>query len=825
MLKFWKIATFLLATSFLAENMGFFTHQMNLAIGVLCLVTFALLYFPGQEFKETAERFKAINKIWAAIGLVTLILAFFLLRYEPLLRLMGLCLFLVGFDVFLRSIKRQERELPVLLAALIGFTLFMALVKYTPMMWAAMNDFSLYISRFVSLVTRKDILLGATFTGIYSTVLFALFAISWYVFSLKKKAWHLPVVLVSLLLVNVIYVVLFAYLPSLLHAFPFLTKGIKVEPGAPLPAIPDRYLFNLPIILFVFLLVPLYFQLRKIQFHPMSLMPKKAETRFIIPCLLLFAFAIGSLTISFPVKSVADKEVVFYEKGFVNWLTPNFEGFGSNNVGMFGNLPSFVESMGLKSRFVAEITEDSLSGAKVLVLININEEVSQSEIETLWEFVRDGGSLLLMGDHTWYDPDKNKNWLNEVLKPVSIKLNFDTADFFIGGWLHSYEYAAHPITYYLGDEENEAGIVAGASLEAKYPAVPIIMGRYGYSDTGDISASDRGYLGNMEYDMPEQIGDAVLVAEQRYGKGKVLVFGDTSSFVNAILVNDYPFINRVFTWLASDDSPRPYLIQLVFCLVFLAGAAALFFRTSKNVATLFFGVLIMLLIVVSAVFISSRNIERPLTGNIAYVDASHFERFSMESWREDGNMGLHLNLMRNGYLSFQTKILGPKEIANCDLLVIIAPSKPFTKSEVRMLETYVKNGGRLILTVGWEERSASRRLLEAFDFRLEEIPLGNFRTNVPNTEEMAMFYAGWPVYPTDAESLTIISATKPFTTVEVLCGYDQYPVLSLRNYGKGKLVVVGDSAFLINKNLEMEETYFTDNVNFLRWLLTRLAAP
>ena len=38
------------------------------------------------------------------------------------------------------------------------------------------------------------------------------------------------------------------------------------------------------------------------------------------------------------------------------------------------------------------------------------------------------------------------------------------------------------------------------------------------------------------------------------------------------------------------------------------------------------------------------------------------------------------------------------------LLVLIAPSQPFTKNEIKWIRDFVKQGGTLILTVGWEER-------------------------------------------------------------------------------------------------------------------------
>lgn len=211
---FWKIAVFLLSASFLAESMGFLTHQMNLAVGIAWLVPFVLLYLSLSPiaFKKPIE-FKKIDRWAAVIGLVIVVVAIVLWRGDLLVRMSGLCVFLFGFDLILRSLGRQKRELPVLLVALLGFTLFIAVYQYTPFLWYGMNGLSLSISKMVSFFTGRDVLLGTTFAGLWSTVLFAWFFISSYLFSAEKRAWQLPVFLAVVLVVNVVYVALFAYFP------------------------------------------------------------------------------------------------------------------------------------------------------------------------------------------------------------------------------------------------------------------------------------------------------------------------------------------------------------------------------------------------------------------------------------------------------------------------------------------------------------------------------------------------------------------------------------------------------------------------------------
>jgi hypothetical protein len=44
-------------------------------------------------------------------------------------------------------------------------------------------------------------------------------------------------------------------------------------------------------------------------------------------------------------------------------------------------------------------------------------------------------------------------------------------------------------------------------------------------------------------------------------------------------------------------------------------------------------------------------------------------------------------------------------------------------------------------------------------------------------------------------------------------------------YGAGTVVMIGDSSFFWNANLEMEESHTVENVNFLKWLLEDLRQP
>ena len=64
-------------------------------------------------------------------------------------------------------------------------------------------------------------------------------------------------------------------------------------------------------------------------------------------------------------------------------------------------------------------------------------------------------------------------------------------------------------------------------MDIGWPAWPLLVGKWGWADPGDPKGE--AMMGDGKYGPGERLGDLVLAAEQRYGKGTIVAFGDTSS--------------------------------------------------------------------------------------------------------------------------------------------------------------------------------------------------------------------------------------------------------------------------------------------------------
>jgi hypothetical protein len=510
-------------------------------------------------------------------------------------------------------------------------------------------------------------------------------------------------------------------------------------------------------------------------------------------------------------------KVVAYKRGFLNWMKAEYGdmqsnmNFGRLSIGMYGMLQPFVESLGMDFRlsddlFTPEYVNsdgetiaavDDLADADVLILLYPNRRWKQSQLDRIQEFVEEGGSLLVMGEHTIVDgvskdreaeryaAEEEKNpppvpgdeWagdeekairVNELLDRFGMEIAFDSAEFAVGGWLQSYGTVSHPITAGIGDERNTLGAVIGASINPDRTSRPLVIGRYGKGDLGVTTdeAGQGSYMGDSQYNSGERLGDLVLAAEKRVGRGRVVVFGDTSTLTNGVNISAHPFTGRLLAYLAAPQpTPQDALPATVgVVLLVLAAAVLLFAPSAALIASMATALALSTWIAVAATasanrvvpdgrlvrsFVTDAKEKNPALGggtpkdieeasaardcNLAYIETSHLESFSEESLRDDGIQGLELTLMRNNYLTLMLPELTAERLLGDDppsgrepgvkarILVSVAPQKPYTAKEQELLKEFVNRGGIWIVTAGYDESGPIRPLLaDTFGFEIAE---------------------------------------------------------------------------------------------------------
>jgi hypothetical protein len=182
-----------------------------------------------------------------------------------------------------------------------------------------------------------------------------------------------------------------------------------------------------------------------------------------------------------------------------------------------------------------------------------------------------------------------------------------------------------------------------------------------------------------------------------------------------------------------------------------------------------------------------------------------------------------------------------ERLERAGMFISIAPARSFSLRERKLLVDFVTAGGILLCTVGAEQAPVSAPLLAEFGLRVPPSPVptsGNWREPEPmghirslfldvkagdtdvkagdtrDTRAGVIFYAAWPVEATDSAAEVLVA------------GRQEQPVVVVNEVGRGKMVLIGDTGFAMNKNLEyiggepFDGGY--ENAYFWRWLITRI---
>ena len=157
----------------------------------------------------------------------------------------------------------------------------------------------------------------------------------------------------------------------------------------------------------------------------------------------------------------------------------------------------------------APITEDAIEGWDLVIVAEPTWGFSPEEIDVLYEYVEEGGGLLLTTDYN-----------EEYLNPLSSMFGVEFSGVY-SGWYTLTDLTEHPIT----EDVDSIYIASGSYLNVDVESD--VVGRYG------------------SYDM---------VAANEMGAGGVVYVADNEAFsYYAISFTDNDtFLERIITWLARD---------------------------------------------------------------------------------------------------------------------------------------------------------------------------------------------------------------------------------------------------------------------------------
>jgi hypothetical protein len=792
-----------MAMAFITASLGNLSQALNGALAVACLLGLVLL---------VPLRLRTLPAWRLILALGAMLLTLPVAARGGIPGLLAAALFF--FALSLVSTNEGSSTPSSLLVTALLFASLSIAVEYIGLAWHGQQALALGFSWLAGAGLR----LGPTALGLPLLVLFACQALSVFLLALareplpdtsgspsrQRRIWRSLGDLFAWLLALVLAVVAYLWLqPRLASLMPVRWLTPFSPASGPSTALVLTYLESLPL-LFLLLWLVSALASSSLRPAPLPLRPRPGSGWWAAAGLLLLGLAAVALTIEPPYRTERGT-VLFYDAGQLEWGRPVFGQYGPHSGGTYGLWPDYLAAMGY-SALTGPLTTENLDRAQAVVLINLPQKLTTDEKKRLLAFVESGGALLLWGEHTAVGRIREPiNDLLAELPGAPVHLRFDSAVPVRQGWAEGLALRPHPATRDIRTSIDLV-IAVGASLRIKPPAMPLIVGRFGHSDSGDASNRARNYVGDMRYNTGEQLGDVVLAAQVPYGRGQIVVFGDTTPLGSVNLMTTMPFHAGLLDWATAERSSSRALLRLGSWLAVLLYAGATICLAVGRSRVSFAAAVLVLGLTLAAVGRLNSLQDAPSIpqGNIAYVDVSHQERFDRLLWETTSVGGLNYNLVRNGILPLLLHELDTDSLDRADLLVIIAPGGEFTTREVEAISHWVSEGGRLLVSVGFEESEGSQALLKSFGMAVGHIPLGPVA--VERDAGPVQFNEAWPVSAVDEEAQPIIE------------GYG-FPLAMYQSWGKGGIVLIGDSAFLLGGSLEDQYSYQEGNIRLLRDIL------
>ena len=462
------------------------------------------------------------------------------------------------------------------------------------------------------------------------------------------------------------------------------------------------------------------------------------------------------------------------------------------------------------------LTFQLLDNFDVLIIKTPTSAFSDEEITHIQEFVKKGGGLFLIGDHT--NVFGTSTHINLVAKHFGLRFNYDATYDLSNGGLSVYmppSLFPHPIVQNI----NTFLFGTSCSLEVPWQTEDVIIG-YGLKSL-EHDYSKRNFFPEKDY-ASMSFGLFNQLAAIKYGKGRVVAFTDSTVFSNFwMFVPGKPeLLLGSVNWL-NRQNYIPYNINHI---LFIAGffiLALIILLSLKNGIgfhlVLFSCFLTFPIVSFFFQFLNTKiySAPHPHTKYIQICfEMEHSDFFlpitELVSKSERNYHTFYVWIQRLKYVPMALPKL-QQSLKEGDVVVIINPINHFTAKDKKQIIDYITHGGKiLLLDSSLNKNSSANEILQEFDMNIDYMPLANsvFSDNsgqkISNSQYAVTIKGGTPLLLTD----------------------DGKPILSTVKKGKGIFTVMTDSLLFSEIGLGTTSTIPTPEqkklYEFEFWLLNKL---
>jgi hypothetical protein len=374
-------------------------------------------------------------------------------------------------------------------------------------------------------------------------------------------------------------------------------------------------------------------------------------------------------------------------------------------------------------------SDKDLGGADVLIIKTPTSPYDAGTIARIERFVREGGGLYLIGDHT--NLYGMSTVLNAVAAPYGLAFEHDDTfpldhegyDIFEPEWL-----APHPVLRGVESYPFETSCTSRVPWTAEHLMVGRRLGAE-MVDYGHVN-----FFGDIKLEASERFGLFVQAALLRHGRGRVAVFSDSTNFSSFSML--WPGRRRltlnILDWLNRDERRESHrFVPFGLLAVSIAAASAgarLLARASLllRAASLWAGVIAFALSAHASSAASARAMGTPppraawrsaafdvSLGELALEKASPIlSRDAGGSWRRFN--AFFINAARSNIWPVVTQDL-VAALGSHHIVILVNPSRRPSVAQVEALGAFVRGGGRLlVIDTILNARSTAAEILAPF---------------------------------------------------------------------------------------------------------------
>lgn len=499
------------------------------------------------------------------------------------------------------------------------------------------------------------------------------------------------------------------------------------------------------------------------------------------------------------------------------WTNKEFdtEWFGIQSVYNYYCFGDYLNHFYAVDKLREEITEELLNNFDVFIVKTPTSPYTEKEIDIIERFVKNGGGLFLIGDHT------NVFGITININPLAERFGYfyyyDATYDLIDSDLHFHENnrlfthaSVKNMPYFL--------FATSCSLHAPFLAEDTMIASN--LKTMYLDYSRGGYFPDKNKVLNYTFGLFLQSSGVKYGKGRVLAFTDSTCFSNFYMhIPGKPeYALGSINWL-NRTNQYDFLVKFVSLLVMgiTSGFIVYSFITVKQVSrsrsvvkkfvrTLLFGALLGVssgVIVCDILAGSFYTLPKEHTPMIKIGFEEKFCDFRIPS----------VKLLHNPSIDFQTFYVWPQRLgyvptlfslydslSDFDMVVMVNPQKYFTEKETSKIDEFLTNGGRLLIVDHPKGiKSTANQIIEKYGLKVD----------------YAQFQEKANIYEGDNK----IGILKSFAPVqggqEVLQSKGKITFISTTKRGKGIIAVMACSDSFTNEEMGETEAVPDDHKHFL----------